>query len=122
MLRYFADYHLNETEEWFYQVKGGMTLKVIDQSTCSSERVKGVNGLDVYDVQGGHFKDVNIGEGEMFLLPGQCCPCLARAPLQLTARSDVVMYCFSEHAPQPMSVCGHDRARAGASAAVLRCR
>ena len=43
-----TDYHVNETPEFFYQYKGRMLLKT---------------------VQDGAFKDVYINEGELFLLP-----------------------------------------------------
>ena len=42
------DYHLNQTPEFFYQVEGNITLKVIDN---------------------GEPKDVYINEGDIYLLP-----------------------------------------------------
>lgn len=49
------DYHVNPTEEWFYQVRGDMLLKVVDeQQSTVAER----------------FRDIWIREGEMLLLPG----------------------------------------------------
>ncbi|PHI21421.1 3-hydroxyanthranilate 3,4-dioxygenase [Lewinellaceae bacterium SD302] len=42
------DYHLNQTPEFFYQVEGDITLKVIED---------------------GEPRDVNIREGEVFYLP-----------------------------------------------------
>lgn len=42
------DYHIDPSEEFFYQVEGEMTLKLV---------------VD------GEFEDVTIGEGEIFLLP-----------------------------------------------------
>ena len=66
---------MNETEEWFYQVRGSMLLKVIEDTTFTGYRIKdshrGVGSeLEAFEITGGTFKDVVIGEGEMFLLPG----------------------------------------------------
>lgn len=42
------DYHYNETEEFFYQLEGDITLKIIDSGVA---------------------RDIPIREGEIFLLP-----------------------------------------------------
>lgn len=45
-----TDYHIEDGEEWFVQLRGDMVLKIVDQ-------------------QGKVFKDIPIKEGESFLLP-----------------------------------------------------
>src|ERR1700733_9713162 len=44
-----TDYHYNEGEEFFYQLEGTMTLKVLDDKK--------------------DFRDIKIGPGEIYLLP-----------------------------------------------------
>eukprot|EP00761_Pharyngomonas_kirbyi_P003453 gb/GECH01003457.1/.p1 GENE.gb/GECH01003457.1/~~gb/GECH01003457.1/.p1 ORF type:complete len:171 (+),score=27.08 gb/GECH01003457.1/:1-513(+) len=46
-----SDYHVEEGEEFFYQLKGDMVLKVVENSN--------------------EFRDIPIKEGEMFVLPGR---------------------------------------------------
>lgn len=41
---------MNETEEWFYQIKGNMALRLVEN---------------------GAIRDMTIHEGEMFLVPGK---------------------------------------------------
>jgi 3-hydroxyanthranilate 3,4-dioxygenase len=44
-----TDYHVNQGEEFFYQIEGDITLKVVEES---------------------ELKDIEIKQGEIFLLPG----------------------------------------------------
>lgn len=59
-----SDFHVNVTPEFFYQVKGGMTLRVVERE----EEVQGEAGRKVPV-----FRDVQVGEGEMYMLPGTLC-------------------------------------------------
>src|SRR5437762_1609703 len=44
------DYHFNESEEFFYQLEGDITVKIIEE---------------------GKNRDIHVKEGEIFLLPGK---------------------------------------------------
>lgn len=46
-----TDFHVNASEEFFYQVEGGMVLKIIDAN--------------------GRFMDIAIDEGDIYLLPAK---------------------------------------------------
>ncbi|KAI1437998.1 3-hydroxyanthranilic acid dioxygenase [Xylaria sp. CBS 124048] len=54
-----TDYHINQTPEYFYQHKGAMILKVVDDDDNNPD-----------DSEGPRFRDIVLREGDMFLLPG----------------------------------------------------
>ena len=69
-----TDYHVNETPEFFYQYKGRMLLKT---------------------VQNNEFKDIYINEGELFLLPGNVPhnPVRFADTVGIVVRTVGVMFC-----------------------------
>ena len=73
-------------QEWFYQYKGEMLLRVVD---------------------GEDFRDIHISEGEMFLLPGAYC-----TPMLGIRSTDSLQ---SEHPSQPCALRRHYRAGHGTS-------
>ena len=81
-----SDYHVNETEEWFYQYKGGMLLRMIDDEM---------------------FKEYRIEEGEMFLLPGE----LAHS----TFGTALTEFRKSQHTALSCAICRHGRDSDGTS-------
>jgi 3-hydroxyanthranilate 3,4-dioxygenase len=60
------DYHFNETEELYYQVEGNIVLKIIDDGVP---------------------KDIEINEGDIFLLP----PCTPHSPQRLAGTVGLVI-------------------------------
>ena len=62
-----TDYHINEGEEFFYQVEGDMVLKIIDENTKP--------------------RDIKINEGEIYLLP----PRIPHSPQRLAQTVGLVI-------------------------------
>jgi len=63
-----TDFHINQGEEFFYQVEGDIVLRVVDDSPKAS----GAHALDDETSspdEGPVFLDVPIAEGEIYLLP-----------------------------------------------------
>ena len=54
------DFHVNEGEEFFYQVEGNITLRIIDPDEASHSGEAN---------ESPKFRDIPIREGEIFLLP-----------------------------------------------------